>query len=79
MDSCFTDLYLIREKRINDVVQLKKPDIVTFFPGIALRTRYSGISIKEAYEEPSAWLNSHIKMNRELQPDLLFNATRFFQ
>jgi len=78
MGSCFTDLYLLREKRINDVVLLKEPDMVPFFPLASLYAPwYAGVSFKEAYEEPSAWLNAHMKMNQELQPDLLFNATSF--
>lgn len=70
MDKSPEELYLEREKRVNDAIQLKEPDRVPvmglfgFFPA-----RYAGITFEQAMYDQSQLLTAWEKTILEFQPD----------
>jgi uroporphyrinogen-III decarboxylase len=64
-------LYKEREKRVNDALQLKKPDRVpivvlfSFFPA-----RYSGMTPEEVMYDPEKLLQAQLKALLDFQPDM---------
>lgn len=65
--------YKEREKRVNDAIQLKKPDRVPFFPftGYYAAT-YVGMPFEDAWYNADKWFDANKKMILDLEPDLVF-------
>lgn len=74
------ELYRQREKRVNDAIQLKKPDRVpivvlfSFFPA-----RYAGFTLEEVMYDPEKLGEAQLKTLLEFKPDMDQNpyGTRF--
>ncbi len=67
-------LYQEREKRIMDVVELKKPDMVPIGPGFGFfAARYEGMTIKETMYDPEKIRKAHWKVLMDFQPDMCEN------
>jgi hypothetical protein len=61
----------IRTKRINDAVELKKPDRVPIFPWFHLfPARYAGMTYEEAFYDADRWLAANEKTVLDYDPDL---------
>ncbi len=61
----------IRTQRINDAIQLKKPDRVPIFPWFHLfPARYVGMTYEEAFYDLEGWLASNEKTILDYEPDL---------
>lgn len=71
MSESAEELYRQREKRVNDVIALKKPDRVPimtlfgFFPA-----RYAGYTVKEVMYDPDKMWDAQWKTLTEFQPDM---------
>ena len=65
------ELYIEREKRISDAMQLKIPDRVPviFWDVPLLACRYTGLSYSAAYYDAPAWKAAFKKMFADLEPD----------
>lgn len=59
--------------RINDAIQLKKPDRVPVFPSYQLfPARYAGMTYEEAFYDLERWLAANEKVILDHDPDLYF-------
>jgi uroporphyrinogen-III decarboxylase len=73
MDKTPEELYKERLKRIDDVIQLKVPDRVPFFPLTHfLAAGYVGLSAEEAFYQTDKWFAANKTMILDLEPDLYF-------
>jgi uroporphyrinogen-III decarboxylase len=65
------ELYIEREKRILDAIQMKVPDRmpVVFFDVPLLACRYAGIPYSAAYYDAPVWKAAFKKMFADLEPD----------
>ena len=74
------ELYLQREKRVNDAIALRKPDRVPievlfgFFPA-----KYAGMTVQEVMYDPDKMFEAQLKSLTEFKPDMEQNpfALRF--
>lgn len=74
MEKTPEELYQEREKRVNDVVQLKVPDRVPFVPAFQFfPAKYAGISFKEAMYDYDKLGMALKKVILDLQPDMYGN------
>ena len=64
------ELYEERKKRVLDAIALKVPDRVPLYmPISAFGAKYSGITMKEAFENAPKWHEINEKLLLEYQPD----------
>jgi hypothetical protein len=62
--------------RINDAIQLRKPDRVPVFPSFHLfPARYAGMTYEEAFYDLDRWLAANEKTILDYDPDLYFQPT----
>lgn len=67
------ELYQERLKRVEDAIQLKKPDRVPFFPLTHfLAASYVGLSAEAAFYQTDKWYEANKTMLLDLEPDLYF-------
>lgn len=70
------ELYLERERRVEDAVQLKVPDRVPFLPVInLLAIKYTGITAAQAFYDYDLWFEASRKAILDLEPDIYWPAT----
>ena len=80
MSESTEELYRQREKRVNDVITLKKPDrvpVMVLFGNFP--ARYAGFTVQEIMYDPEKMLQAQLKTMIDFQPDMDMNpyATRF--
>jgi hypothetical protein len=65
-----------RVGRINDAIQLRKPDRVPVFPSFHLfPARYAGMTYEEAFYDLDRWLAANEKTILDYDPDLYFQPS----
>jgi hypothetical protein len=78
MEKTPQELYLEREKRVTDAIQLKIPDRVpvmlelSYFPA-----KYTGITCEAAFYDYDLWLKAYCKTVQDFAPDLVQIAPFF--
>jgi hypothetical protein len=67
-----------RKQRVLDAVALKVPDRVPiFFPLGVFGAKYSGITVREAFENTEKWQDINEKLLKEYQPDYFLSPNTF--
>jgi uroporphyrinogen-III decarboxylase len=65
-------LYQERERRVNDAIQLKKPDRVPILPLFGFfPAKHSGLTIADVMYDPQKMWDSQLAAVREFQPDMI--------
>src|ERR1035437_6623300 len=72
MEESVKKLYLEREKRVMDAINLKIPDRVPIIAGIGyFPARYTGITCEAAWYDYDGWLAAYKKTLQDFQPDII--------
>ncbi|HSV49597.1 MAG TPA: hypothetical protein VLH35_04710, partial [Candidatus Acidoferrales bacterium] len=75
MENVKADLYKQREKRLLDAIALREPDRIPIVPLFAFfNCYYSGITPREAYENPDKAIQAWRKTIYDFEPDATYSV-----